>query len=125
MPGCGCAGSSCGCKVEAGLGITVTGTGTKADPYVLQAKINSINSVVTFQDSATVDFTVVGAGTPTDPMVVSATAPRQPFPAYVTAGRPDASLIPAGSYYYDSTLKKPGWSDGAVWRDAAGVAIPA
>lgn len=125
MPGCGCAGSTCGCKFEVGFGLTITGMGTKADPYRLAATIGSLDGSISFQDSTTVDFTVVGAGTPSDPIVVSAAAKQLPFPPYATAGRPDAALILAGSYYYDTTLHKPGWSDGAVWRDAAGVVIPA
>ena len=39
-----------------------------------------------------------------------------------TAARPAAS-VGAGFCYYDTTLSKPVWSDGATWRDAAGVAV--
>jgi len=28
-----------------------------------------------------------------------------------------------GAMIYDTTLNKPIWSDGAVWRDAAGTAV--
>lgn len=43
--------------------------------------------------------------------------------AFTTAGRPAATAVPAGAHYYDTTLSKPGWSDGTVWRDAMGTAI--
>lgn len=43
--------------------------------------------------------------------------------SYTTAGRPNAATLGAGCMYYDTTLSKPGWSDGTVWRDAAGTAI--
>lgn len=45
------------------------------------------------------------------------------FTTYTTAGRPSAATAGAGARYYDTTLSKPGWSDGTVWRDAAGTAI--
>lgn len=44
-------------------------------------------------------------------------------PVYTTAGRPLASAVGNGARIYDDTLNKPIWSDGAVWRDAAGVAV--
>jgi len=40
-----------------------------------------------------------------------------------TANRPSAASVGAGSQFYDTTLSKPIWSDGAVWRDAAGTAV--
>lgn len=42
---------------------------------------------------------------------------------YSTAGRPSAVTSGAGATYYDTTLSKPGYSDGTVWRDAAGTGI--
>lgn len=44
-------------------------------------------------------------------------------PPFTTAGRPSASASGAGYSYYDTTLSKPAWSDGTVWRDAAGTAV--
>lgn len=40
-----------------------------------------------------------------------------------TAGRPSASTAGAGATMYDTTLSKPIFSDGTVWRDAAGTAV--
>lgn len=40
-----------------------------------------------------------------------------------TAQRPSASGVGAGSEFYDSTLGKPIWSNGTVWRDAAGTVV--
>lgn len=40
-----------------------------------------------------------------------------------TANRPSAASVGAGSQFYDTTLSKPIWSDGTVWRDAAGTAV--
>ncbi|MDB5185271.1 MAG: hypothetical protein JWN38_1079 [Candidatus Saccharibacteria bacterium] len=42
---------------------------------------------------------------------------------YTTASRPSAVTAGAGTSIYDSTLSKPIWSDGTVWRDAAGTAV--
>ena len=38
--------------------------------------------------------------------------------AFTTAERPDASTVPAGHYYFDTTLNAPFWSDGADWVEA-------
>lgn len=40
-----------------------------------------------------------------------------------TESRPNAATVGAGAEWYDATLKRPIWSDGAVWRDAAGTAV--
>ncbi len=42
---------------------------------------------------------------------------------YTTAARPSATTSGAGAMVFDTTLAKPVWSDGTVWRDAAGVAV--
>jgi hypothetical protein len=42
---------------------------------------------------------------------------------YTTAGRPTAVSAGIGGAYYDTTLSKPGFSDGTTWRDAMGTAI--
>jgi hypothetical protein len=48
---------------------------------------------------------------------------RAPFPPYTTAGRPAATTVPIGGTYFDTTLNKPGWSNGTNWRDATGTAM--
>lgn len=40
-----------------------------------------------------------------------------------TANRPNAATVGGGSQFYDTTLGKPIWSDGANWRDAAGTIV--
>ena len=40
-----------------------------------------------------------------------------------TAQRPPAARAGRGATVYDLTLSKPIWSDGTVWRDAAGTAV--
>lgn len=40
-----------------------------------------------------------------------------------TASRPNAVTAGVGAMFYDSTLKKPIWSDGTTWRDSAGTAV--
>lgn len=42
---------------------------------------------------------------------------------YTTATRPLATDLATGSQVYDSTLHKPIWTDGTVWRDATGTAV--
>lgn len=45
------------------------------------------------------------------------------LPVYATSSRPSASASGAGASYYDATLSKPGFSNGTVWKDAAGTTI--
>lgn len=120
---CGCGGASCGCLIEAGNGITITGIGTAADPYRVVADIGDLDSALSFQNSATVTWSIAGTGTPVDPLVISATALRQNWPVYTTAGRPTAATAGAGGYYFDSTLNKPAWSNGTNWKDATGANV--
>lgn len=56
--------------------------------------------------------TLVDLGAVTDPLGVGA-----------TAARPDPAAVPIGAGFYDLTIHKPIWSDGAVWRDAAGTSV--
>jgi hypothetical protein len=45
-------------------------------------------------------------------------------PGVFTSGtRPTAAAAGVGGNIYDTTLSKPIWSDGSVWRDAAGTAV--
>ncbi|MED5814325.1 hypothetical protein VST63_18340 [Mycolicibacterium sp. 050232] len=46
-----------------------------------------------------------------------------PFSPPDAGGRPQASQLGVGARIYDTGLKKPLWSDGSVWRDAAGTEI--
>ncbi|MBX8688130.1 hypothetical protein GO011_11910 [Mycobacterium sp. 20091114027_K0903767] len=46
-----------------------------------------------------------------------------PFPPCDGNGRPHADELGPGARIYDTDLKKPLWSDGSVWRDAAGTEV--
>lgn len=120
---CGCAGGSCGCLIEAGEGIVVSGLGTATNPYVITSSLGNLGEVLDFVDSASVNFTVTGSGQGIDPMTVTAVTIPQPFVNYPTGGRPSAVAAGAGAFYYDTTLGKPAWSNGSVWKDAAGTTI--
>jgi hypothetical protein len=41
----------------------------------------------------------------------------------VTGSRPSAATVGAGAQFYDTTLSKPIWSNGTVWKDAAGNTV--
>jgi hypothetical protein len=43
--------------------------------------------------------------------------------AGATGSRPSASTAGAGAMFYDTTLSKPIWSNGSVWKDAAGTTV--
>lgn len=40
-----------------------------------------------------------------------------------TASRPSASAVGAGAEFFDTTLGKPIWSNGSVWKDATGATV--
>lgn len=40
-----------------------------------------------------------------------------------TGNRPAASGVGAGAMFYDTTLSKPIWSNGSVWKDATGTTV--
>lgn len=42
---------------------------------------------------------------------------------FTTATRPSAETVGAGVQIYDSTLGKPIWSNGSVWKDASGATV--
>lgn len=120
---CGCGGATCACLIEAGSGISVSGIGTASDPYYINAELAVLDQVLSIQDSTSINFTVTGSGTIADPMVVTGATIARPFVAYPTVGRPSATTMGIGAYYYDTTLGKPAWSNGSVWKDAAGTTI--
>lgn len=128
MAKCGCAGSGGNILIEGRNGIVVTGIGTAVDPYVIEAAIPAINDeVLIFQDSATINFTSSGDGTQTSPRSITAefiwpTTGGLPIPVYTNALRPAANTVGVGRMIWNSTSKKPNWSDGVGWFDAAGVA---
>lgn len=68
--------------------------------------------------------TRIGSSGPTElgGSLINLTAPLSPMTAE-TSGRPSASSVPVGSHIYDTTLKKPIWSDGTNWVDAAGSVV--
>jgi len=64
---------------------------------------------------------VSGTGARTNPYIIDlAEVPVVASARYTTARRPLASRVEAGAQIYDTDLGLPLWSDGTVWRDAAG-----
>ena len=66
-------------------------------------------------------------GTGSGPVELSGTSINAYSPVVLqnkaTTTRPSASSAGAGAMIYDSTLKKPIWSDGSLWHDASGTAV--
>ena len=112
MARCGCAGfGACNCLVDGSGSVDVTGTGGQSDPYVV------VGPSLTKADTAGFTVTLTGNGRVGTPWVLSVTNR-----AYTTAARPNAVTAGDGAMIYDTTLNKPIWSDGTVWRDATGTA---
>jgi hypothetical protein len=44
--------------------------------------------------------------------------------AYATSARPPATVVRPGGQIFNTTTGKPEWSNGTVWKDAAGVTVP-
>lgn len=128
MAKCGCAGSGGNVLIEGRNGVTVTGIGTAVDPYIIEAVIPAINeTVLQFEDSATINFTSTGNGTPSSPRSITAsiiwpTTGGLPVPVYTTALRPAANTVGVGRMIWNSTTKEPNFSDGVGWFDGAGAA---
>lgn len=111
--GCGCASlDTCACQIRGEGSVEVKGSGGNSDPYRV------LGPVLRVQDNSSFDLTVTGAGTSASPWTVSVK-----LRVYTTAGRPTAATATDGQPIYDTTLNKPLWSDGTVWRDAAGTAV--
>lgn len=106
------------------LDMVKVGAGTNADPIILSG-----NVTMKLQQLSDVSSPGGNPLATTTPVYVGVSGAdghwefRSPFLPYATASRPSATAIGAGAVYYDTTLKKPAWSDGAVWRDAAGTAV--
>lgn len=57
------------------------------------------------------------------PQIVSSSNGSIRAGVMATANRPTAASAGAGAQIYDSTLGKPIWSNGTVWKDAAGTTV--
>lgn len=94
--------------------------GATASNIVLDSGGANTNLLVV--DNDITGFTPTAAGTAPS----SSGAVVQLMPSarrYTTAGRPSAAVVGAGCHYYDTTLSLPVYSDGAVWKDAAGTTV--
>lgn len=105
------------------LDALTTVVGTKAAQTDLDALTVVVGSKADQSDLDALAATVDGkaAQTALDALGTRVTALETPH-AYATAMRPDPATFPAGTMIYDTDLTKPLWSDGTIWRDAAGVA---
>lgn len=101
-----------------------TGSGTNLDPTIISAN-------VTMKLQQLSDIQNPG-GVPTVgqvPTYVGSSGVdghwefRVPFRPFTTAGRPAVATMPIGTGYLDTTLNKPVWSHGTVYRDATGTVV--
>lgn len=67
------------------------------------------------------NYLTTGSVTTTLGDLVSARTVRSQ--AAATGSRPSAVTMGAGAMWYDTTLAKPIWSNGTVWKDAAGTTV--
>jgi hypothetical protein len=65
----------------------------------------------------------VALGTGSGAPVVRLTATTVVTGTAATGGRPAAATAKAGAMFYDTTLSKPIWSNGTVWKDANGTTV--
>lgn len=121
-------------KAGGGTPYVVKLTGSSADmirfedwPYGTTPQATYINSgAFGYGFEATGDTTAGRFGKVNSPTFAGAVdmrgASRMIEMQGTTAQRPAAGTY-IGQRYYDTTLSKPIWSDGSVWRDAAGTAV--
>lgn len=105
------------------LQLTMAGAGTNLDPFILQGavtlKLQQLSDVNDPQGAPVAGEVPIYVG--------SGGAAhwefQQVFRPFTTAGRPAAGASGVGAVYYDTTLGKPVWSNGTVWKDAAGTTV--
>jgi Cu/Ag efflux protein CusF len=73
-------------------------------------------------NALTTDSSLTVTGTSTFTGAVTAAGVLKPG-RFTTAARPTAASAGVGGLIYDTTLSKPIYSDGTIWRDAVGVAV--
>lgn len=106
------------------LDMVLAGSGTNVDPFILQGNVTL--QMQQLSDVSNPGGAPVAGAVPTYVGTQGAGGHwefRQPFRAFTTAGRPTAASAGVGGVYYDTTLTKPLWSTGAVWKDAAGTTV--
>jgi hypothetical protein len=111
--------------LNAGSSIVVNGTLTKAPILGIGAgwsfSQGGPNLIVNDLVNSTTPLAVVtGAGPSTALVAIGAVLGLS---SSTTAARPSPTGFAAGAMWYDSTLKKPIWTDATVWRDATGTAV--
>ena len=67
------------------------------------------------------DVVEVGVAGPQGPQGIPGS--QAPIASGPTSARPSAVTEGAGAQFFDTTLGVPIWSDGAVWRNAAGASL--
>lgn len=106
------------------LDMVKTGAGSNVDPVILSGNVTlKLQQLIDVNDPQ---------GNPLNgehPIYVGTSGSgghwefKSPFPPFTTAGRPAATAVPIGGVYFDTTLNKPGWSNGTNWRDATGAVM--
>lgn len=92
--------------------LDIEGSGGATNQYVIDGPHLDVNP------GSNLLIAIAGAGTAASPWLISA-RPR----VYTTGTRPSAATSGDGAMVYDTTINKPIWSDGTVWRDSAGTAV--
>lgn len=97
-----------------------TGTGPTQQIFPFWVDANSTNYAWYFDSLAGKSFRFSGSGIKEPHFSIAGDLTLE---VSNTAGRGSASIAGAGAQRFDSTIGKPIWSDGTVWRDAAGTAV--
>lgn len=97
-------------------GVTGVQIFNRTDPYML-------GDFVTYQGEMWQSLVDNNGDTPSKATPTWSRAITLPPPLGTTASRPSAVTAGSGYQFYDQSLNKPIWSDGAVWRDADGTQV--
>lgn len=105
------------------LNLTLAGAGTPLNPFnlsgVVTLALTSLSDVNDPEGAPVAGETLIWVGSGGGAHWEF----QRQFRSFTTAGRSTAASAGAGGTYYDTTLGKPAWSTGAVWKDAAGTTI--
>ena len=87
--------------------------------WVYQSGSKDISTAETFATSAVATHAAVT----TSVHGIANTSKLLTSASGATGARPNAVTAGAGAIFFDTSLTKPIWSDGSVWRDATGTAV--
>jgi hypothetical protein len=90
--------------------------------YQIQVGNENLTAEATTRQAAD-DAAADALAAETSARAAAVAAKADPVQSYATGSRPSAATAGVGKQIYDTTLHLPLWSNGTVWKDAAGNTV--